>query len=194
MNSRNTKGKYKIKKQEKMKITTHILSKKTVGQLLVELTPNMHQYIAKQGLADSADDIIQNASRILFEKNQKENIRHPEAFLIATINNLMIMHFRQRKKDRIMFSSIETDSLECQKAIRNNSYLSAKIEADRQRQIEYLENVMEVHLNTYQYKVLRMKYFDELTYKEMSEQLNSTEDAVRAVSSRAERKLRKILI
>jgi len=177
-----------------MKITTRILSKKTIDELLVELTPNMYQYIVKQGLVDSADDIIQNASRILFEKNNKENIRHPEAFLIATINNLIIMHFRRIQKDRTIFSSIETDSLECQKAISNNSYLSAKIEEDKQKQIEYLENVMEIHLNSYQCQVLKMKYFDELTYKEMSEQLNSTETAVRAVSSRAERKLRKILM
>ncbi len=174
-------------------LETLVINKMTTEQLFEKFMPAIHRAANKKGLSEEVEDIIQDVFMVFCEKNQKEVIRDSRAFLFKVLRNVISERCRKRKKDRGIFTTLDDNPTICDKALQQDPTLVKEIELAKKERIDRLLNIMEIHLNKNQRKVLHLKYFEEKSYREIATLLGKSQDAIRAISSRAEKKIKLLM-
>lgn len=141
-------------------------------------------YIANKILRDvylSEDVVHQAFIRIMnnLDKIEEVDSKKTKAFVVVIVENIAIDCYRKRKKEnRVSFDEIEI-------------YISDEIEKDNLILSDIEEAILRIQTNYA--SVLRLKYAQGYSNKEISEILNISEENVRQRISRGKKKLQEIL-
>lgn len=141
-------------------------------------------YIANKILRDiylSEDVVHQAFIRIMnnLDKIEEVDSKKTKAFVVVIVENIAIDCYRKRKKEnRVSFDEIEI-------------YISDETEKDNLILSDIEEAILRIQTNYA--SVLRLKYAQGYSNKEISEILNISEENVRQRISRGKKKLQEIL-
>lgn len=174
----------------KLKISADLGTGVDLDQLIENYIPDIKKFIAFKGLADYADDLIQEARYSILKASQKAPIRDPRSYLFMTVRNLIATHYRYSSHEQRY--SPEEMITRCEHKLSKNLALINELEELRQSRHQKLIQIMEIHLKPEQRDILMMRHFEGLSYKEISKKLNKSETALRQTASRAIRKLRSL--
>jgi len=166
-----------------------VLNDLTIGNFFKENLPKLLNYIYSKGLKANADDILQEAYLAFWIKLQEEDILNPRAYLTKIMMNKVSEYCRERKKNMGLLQSIDNNELLCQNAITSNSYLLNEIAIARQERYKNLLNIIENHLTYEQREIIKLKFFENRSTKEISELMSKSEEAIRASLSRGKKKI-----
>lgn len=164
-----------------------------VFELFDKLIPNMHAQINKRGLQMYTDDIIQECYITYWLKSKEESIQSPEAYFFKIFFLKLHEFCRKKSKSSTTSLEIENDSLVCDKLITQNQYIIDEVNFQNQEKLKKIEEIIDLHLNPNQQEIIRMKYFDGLSSREIGEILNKSEDAVNHAAKRGRDKLKNLL-
>jgi len=130
---------------------------------------------------DIAGEVFLKALKSL--KSYKERGIPMQAWLFRIAHNLIVDYFRKMKKH-------ETITIE---NIQIESEINPVTATERKSEIERIKVAME-ELTLEQREVLRLRFFGELTSREVGQVLNKSDGAVREMQRAAIEKLRNLLI
>lgn len=171
-----------------------LLNENTIENLVYEFIPNISRYAKSKGLDEEINDIIQDVFMIFLEESKKRVIRDQKAFLFGITNNKIKEYCKRRKKANKTFISLDSDDNACEKFASEDLVLKMEKEELLQNQLERLRDAFQKYLTPYEKKILEMKYFEEMTSKEISSLMQKKDSAIRKTISRSEQKLRRILL
>lgn len=153
----------------------------------------MLNYIYKKGLQNYSDDIIQETYLAFWIKLQEEDIINPRAYLTKILLNKVSEYYRARKKNLGLIESMDDENSTCENSIAANSYLMKEIALAREERFEQILNIIENHLTHEQREIFKLKFFENLSTKEISELISKSEEAVRASLSRGKKKINSLM-
>jgi RNA polymerase sigma factor (sigma-70 family) len=159
-------------------LATHPDSReKGFRQLVITYQQRLYMVIRRQvATHEDADDVLQNTFIKIFRHlDQFENRSGLYTWMYRIASNEVINHHKSIKRSK----TIELNDHDVRYA---DSYLNTDKLAD------VLQSIVS-NLPARQQMVFRMRYYDELTYKQMSELLELTEGALKATFHHAVKKI-----
>lgn len=168
----------------------------SIATLIQDYTPKIAKMLDAKGLSgkDTLHETMQELYLRMNKANENKVIKNYKAFLFGTLYNLIKEKCRERKKHNELFSDVEDETILCQKAAQENPFLMAELNEIEQNKLNHLLSVIEIHLKPIQKKVILKRFLEEKTTKQISHDLQLTETNVRAISSRALKRLRNIML
>jgi len=146
-------------------------------QLVTTYQQRLYQVIRRQvNSHDDADDVLQNTFIKVFRHiDGFENRSGLFTWIYRIASNEVINHLHREKRHRV-------------EEITDHEQQRAEAYVDTDDIPAILEHII-LKLPERQQMVFRMRYYDELSYKEMAEMLNLTEGALKASYHHAVRKI-----
>jgi RNA polymerase sigma-70 factor (ECF subfamily) len=137
--------------------------------------------VLKVSSTEIAQDICSETFLRGWESFKQEKVDNPQAFLYRIARNLVIDHYRQKGRTRI----VSADSVQI---IDNRSQVAeqAALSVDMDQIKTKLANLSDDYQN-----VIIWRYLDDLSIKEVANLLDRSEDATRVLLHRALESLRK---
>lgn len=176
---------------EKQQVSTVSEQKAFVVRLIDENRAGIRGLLETEGLVEYERDILQDAFIRMIKEVKKGTIRDPKAYLFKVIFSLCSRQHKHRNRTKVV-SSDEMMRC-CQELIVRNAFLNWEKEKDKQQQLQRLVTFMNEELTEEARTILHYRYFENLNYKEISQQMNKKVPAIRKVASRAIKKLRTLM-
>jgi RNA polymerase sigma factor (sigma-70 family) len=145
--------------------------------LVTTYQQRLYQVIRRQVEShEDADDILQNTFLKIFRHlDGFENRSELYTWMYRIASNETINHLNRRKRSRV-------------EEIKDNDHQYAEVYVDTDHLPGMLERIIQ-KLPERQQMVFRMRYYDELTYKEMADILKLSEGALKASYHHAMKKI-----
>lgn len=168
----------------------------SIQEIITSYAPKIAKMLDDKGLSGKyiLQETMQDLYLLMIAANEKKIIKNQKAYLFGALRNMIKEKCRERKKYNDMFSDIEDSDLICQKAAAENPFLVAEIKEAEQKKIAHLTAVIETHLKPVPRTVLVKRFFEGKSIRKISEELQIKEDNVRAISSRAIRKVKALIL
>lgn len=146
-------------------------------QLVITYQQRLYQVIRRQvGSHEDADDILQNTFIKVFRFLERfENRSELYTWMYRIACNEVISHLQRRKRNKV-------------EELGENDSRQAETYLNSEELPEILESIVR-QLPDRQQMVFRMRYYDELSYKDMAGLLSITEGALKASYHHAARKI-----
>lgn len=173
--------------------TVASLDSLTLYELFDKVLPNLYNYIHSKGLSYYDDDIVSEAFITYWLKSKEEEIKNPEGYLMKILFIKVKEYCRIKQRDQKEVFDIEDDPPACSKMVTENSFLINELNKSKKQKLEKLNQIIETHLNENQRRIIKMKFFQEMSTKEIGLALNKSEDSVRHILSRGKQKLKNLL-
>lgn len=165
----------------------------TLYELFDNVLPNLYRYIHSKGLSYYDDDIVSEAFITYWLKSKEQEIKNPEGYLMKILFIKVKEYCRIKQRDQKELFDIEVNPPACNKMVTENSFLINELNKSKKEKLEQLNLIIETHLNENQRKIIRMKFFEDMSTKEIGMALNKSEDSVRHILSRGKQKLKNLL-
>lgn len=159
-------------------------------KIVYEFLPRIDLFLQSKGLSHLTDDFTQEAFTILVAECERQNIEDVKAYFFTIISNLVAKHYKKRQKDESLSTQLFRDA-------EINTIPRAWVLQNLEEQnhlLQYVFNLMDIHLDEHSRRILQMKYLEGLTYKEISQVTGKTESSLRKTASRAIKKLRSLCL
>lgn len=148
------------------------------------LTPVYRYIFLRIRHKETVQDLTQAVFIKIFKSLDKiKNFDHPLAYFFTVSRNTVIDYYRSVKQTENL-----PDDIFLEDTTSKNVNETLNTEAD----LKLVKKAM-VKLSPEQKEIILLKYFQDLTNKEISQLLNKSEEAVRQLQSRAIKKIRELL-
>ncbi|WP_367389075.1 RNA polymerase sigma factor [Lewinella sp. LCG006] len=161
-----------------------------VVEAISRLQPELVNRFKSHDFLDS-EDLAQDVIIRVILGARKQFIRDPDAFIYRVTLNVCVDAQKVRSKLRKRQSSLEID--DCIERLSEDPFLVKQQAEDREAQFTLLTHVLEEETKPDHARLLRMRFWDKMSYKEIETHLGYSAVALRKANSRALKALRKQL-
>lgn len=170
------------------------IEESTIQELFNVHVPHMLRFASERFGVGGGDvqDIIQDSFEVLLNQEKKSDLRDSKAFMFGVFRNKLREFCRARNKQNRLVN-LEDALPECQKAAFEDTQLLQELAECQQERISQMLNLMDVHLQPDENTILRMRFFDKLSYAEISTKTGKSEVAVRQIASRSKKRLKLLM-
>ena len=142
-----------------------------------------------KGRPDDADDILNDAFRLLWEKMLKDGVPpNPKAWLLATVKNLTLTEYRHTVRDKNNLSSAPFDeTVQLQYSVGDISQT-----LEKEEMYDELIKVLTDELSDEERRLIKYEIIDEIPQAQIAELIGKNLSATKTQIFRLKHKLRKI--
>lgn len=161
-------------------------------RLVVEALDRMQPFLVKrfkqEDFLDSEDLAQEVIIRVLL-RAQKIFIDNPDGFIYRVMINVCAEAHEARQRLREQRSQLTVDH--CIERFVEDPFLQSQQAEDHNAQITLLKNSLEEELSPLHSRIIHMRFWEKMKYKEMADYLGHSQVNLRKEKSRAIEKLRK---
>jgi len=165
----------------------------SLTELFEKSLPNIYYYVSLNDLGLYKQEIVSDTYLTYWLKSQSKLIRNPEAYLFKIVHLKIKEYCRLKQKKASQVINLDEDSSLCSNLISHNSFLVKELNKSKKEKLQKIKDIIGNHLNENQRKIIEMKYFQEMSTREISQELNKSEDSVRHILLRGKQKIKNLL-